>query len=296
MKKSNVVLSLSGGLDSSTLLLRCLKEYENVTAISFFYGQKHSIELEKAQALVEHLNSNPLRIYHADMAPGGFGEIYPITKHQIIELKGLGDLLVSGLVNNDSMELEKGHYAHETALTTVVPNRNAIFASIVYAVALSQFKRTGQPCDIALGTHMGDFDNEKKEGIYPDCSEEFKVALEHAFKIGNWDSDKVNYFAPYNITNKTGVLKDGVKLCQDLGLNFDEVYFNTNTSYSPIKAEDGKYYSDIYSGSSIERIESFIKLGLKDPIQYVEEDGTFVDWDYVKKKVEKIVEDFKQSH
>ena len=38
MKKQNVVLSLSGGMDSSTLLLRCLQEYQNVTAISFDYG------------------------------------------------------------------------------------------------------------------------------------------------------------------------------------------------------------------------------------------------------------------
>jgi 7-cyano-7-deazaguanine synthase len=47
MKKKNVVLSLSGGLDSSTLLLRCLDEYENITCLSFDYGQKHKIEIEK---------------------------------------------------------------------------------------------------------------------------------------------------------------------------------------------------------------------------------------------------------
>jgi 7-cyano-7-deazaguanine synthase len=41
MKKKNVVLSLSGGMDSSTLLLRCLDEYENITCLSFDYGQKH---------------------------------------------------------------------------------------------------------------------------------------------------------------------------------------------------------------------------------------------------------------
>ena len=45
----HVVISLSGGMDSSTLLLRCLKEYNTVTAISFDYGQKHRIELERAQ-------------------------------------------------------------------------------------------------------------------------------------------------------------------------------------------------------------------------------------------------------
>ena len=44
----NIVVSLSGGMDSSTLLLRCIKEVgaENVTAISMNYGQKHVCELE----------------------------------------------------------------------------------------------------------------------------------------------------------------------------------------------------------------------------------------------------------
>jgi 7-cyano-7-deazaguanine synthase len=40
----HVVVSLSGGMDSSTLLLRCLKEYDTVTALSFDYGQKHRVE------------------------------------------------------------------------------------------------------------------------------------------------------------------------------------------------------------------------------------------------------------
>ena len=54
----NVVVSLSGGMDSSTLLLRCLSEYDNVTALSFDYGQKHRVELERAKSLVEYLNAS----------------------------------------------------------------------------------------------------------------------------------------------------------------------------------------------------------------------------------------------
>jgi 7-cyano-7-deazaguanine synthase len=56
-QKDNVVVSLSGGMDSSTLLLRCLLEYKRVTAISFDYGQKHKIELERAQSLVDYINN-----------------------------------------------------------------------------------------------------------------------------------------------------------------------------------------------------------------------------------------------
>ena len=57
-QKDHVVLSLSGGLDSSTLLLRCLSEYKSVTCISFDYGQKHRVELERAQQLVDYINGN----------------------------------------------------------------------------------------------------------------------------------------------------------------------------------------------------------------------------------------------
>lgn len=279
--KKQAVLSLSGGMDSSTLLLRLLTEGYQCTALSFDYGQKHRVELERATELVNYINSQLYKI----------GEPYGKVKHQIIKLDGLSQLLVSGLVDNESMELKKGHYAHENALTSVVPNRNAIMASIVYAVALSIVKRTNVQCNIALGTHMGDFDNNRKEGIYPDCGEEFKQALEYAFKIGNWDSDKVDYYAPYNITDKTGVLKDGIENCKKLGLDYKEIYKRTNTSYAPIKVGEN-YYSDIYTGSSVERVESFIKLGLEDPLQYAENDGTLVSWEYVKEKVEEICKDF----
>jgi 7-cyano-7-deazaguanine synthase len=291
-KKKNCVVSLSGGLDSSTLLLRCLKEYENVVCISFDYGQKHRVELERAKELVDYINDNLPKMYSPGDTPEGMENTVNKINYQLIKLDGLSNLLVSGLVDNDSMEMKKGHYAHENALTTVVPNRNAIFASLAYAVALSVVKKTDKPCDIALGTHMGDFDNEKKEGIYPDCSEAFRTALEHALKIGNWDSDKVNYYAPYNITDKTGILRNGVELCNELEINFNEVYKRTNTSYAPILLSDGKWASDYKSGSSVERIESFMDLGLIDPVQYAEEDGKLVSWDFVASHVEQILKDF----
>jgi 7-cyano-7-deazaguanine synthase len=275
--KDHVIVSLSGGLDSSTLLLRCLSEYKSVTAVSFDYGQKHRVELERAQSLVNYLETKGHKI-----------------KYSQIKLNGLSELLVSGLINNDSMELKTGHYAHENALTTVVPNRNSIFASIVYAIALSVVKKTGENCKIALGTHMGDFNNKTNSGIYPDCSEEFRVALEYAFKIGNWDSDKVDYYAPYNITDKTGVLEDGVNLCKHFNLNYKEVYSKTNTSYAPIQTSNG-WLSDYKSGSSIERIISFIKVGLEDPLQYAEEDGSLVSWDFVKQYALQVEEEFISS-
>lgn len=299
--KKHCVLSLSGGADSSSLLLRLLNDGYEVTALSFDIGQKHKVELERATELVSYLNTTLFKNsgYRLESYKEWFKN-YGI-KHQIIKLDGLSNLLVSGLIDNNSMEMKKGHYAHENALTTVVPNRNAIFAAITYAVALSIVKRTGEKCQIALGTHMGDFNNKTQTGIYPDCSEEFKIALEHAFKIGNWDSEKVDYYAPYNTTDKTGVIGDGVKCCQELGLDYKEIYSRTNTSYAPININrsegDSKeiWASDYKSGSSIERIESFIKLELEDPLQYAEEDGTLVSWEFVKEYVIKICEEFSKK-
>lgn len=271
------VLSLSGGLDSTSLLLKLLVEEYEITAIGINYGQKHVFELQQANRLIEYLKCKN----------------FPVS-YSIIELKGLSELLVSGLVDNNSMDLLKGHYAHENAKTSVVPNRNSILASLAFAVALSRVKRVNQDCIIALATHLGDFDNNKKEGIYPDCSEEFKQALEYAFKIGNWDSERVSYQAPYNNTNKTGVLKDGINSCEKLKLDYKEIYSLTNTSYAPINIK-GKWFSDFKSGSSIERIEAFINLGIEDPVQYADENSELVEWNVVKDYVNSVCKEWKQN-
>ena len=89
---------------------------------------------------------------------------------------------------------------------TVVPNRNKIFASLTQAVALSAANANGNETDIALGIHAGD------HAIYPDCRQEFRDADDAAFRIGNWEADKVGYFTPYLETDKLGILKDGQEL------------------------------------------------------------------------------------
>jgi tRNA(Ile)-lysidine synthase TilS/MesJ len=89
LEKTHVVVSLSGGMDSSTLLLKCLKEFDTVTALSFDYGQKHRVELERAQSLVDYLNDN---FYETNHRGDDFGKYSPITYRQI-QLNGLVDLL-----------------------------------------------------------------------------------------------------------------------------------------------------------------------------------------------------------
>ena len=267
----HVVLSLSGGMDSSTLLLRCLKEYDSVTAISFDYGQKHRVELERAQDLVNYINLSRIN--------------EPNINYQVIKLDGLMPLLDSALVSGGD-EVPEGHYEEENMKATVVPNRNKIFSSIVQAAALSIANRTKENCDIALGIHAGDHD------IYPDCRQEFRDADYEAFKLGNWDADRVNFFTPYLEGNKFTILQDGEKLCEDLDLDFDGVYSRTMTSYKPIYNKSfQKWYSDFKSASSVERIEAFIELGRPDPIEYADENGP-VEWKEARIYVEQVISEY----
>ena len=271
--RKHVVVSLSGGMDSSTLLLRCLKEYDSVTAISFDYGQKHRVELERAQSLVDYIN------YWENKAAedGQKAPYYPITYRQI-QLNGLVDLLDSALVTGGE-DVPEGHYAEDNMKATVVPNRNKIFASITQAVALSVAQKTGETCDIALGIHNGD------HAVYLDCRQEFRDADDYAFRVGNWGSEKVGYFTPYLEGDKFTILQDGEVLCGELGLDFDEVYKRTNTSYKPYPSGN----SDYKSASSVERVEAFIKLGRKDPVTYEDETGV-VTWEHVVNEVTKTLE------
>jgi 7-cyano-7-deazaguanine synthase len=295
MKKA--VLSLSGGMDSSSLLLHLLANGYEVTALGFDYGQKHKVELERATELVEYLNTN--RLTHTDHVPGGFVQAFPVVRHQIIKLDGLSQLLNSALVEG-GQDVPEGHYEQDNMKETVVPNRNKIFSSLIQAVALSIATKNsdddctiGQPVEIAMGIHAGD------HAIYPDCRQEFRDADFEAFKIGNWDSDLVTVTTPYLHENKFTILEDGQKSCDILGLDFDEVYKRTNTSYKPIFIKDlfdnegnviewGGWYSDYKSAASVERIEAFIKLGRPDPVAYADETGP-VTWEVAKAHVEEVL-------
>ena len=253
--KKQAVLSLSGGMDSSTVLLHLLAHDYEVTTVSFNYGQKHNIELARAQQLIDYLKENG----------------HPV-KYPEITLFGLVDLLNSNLVQGGE-EVPEGHYEEENMKDTVVPNRNKMFSSIIQAVALSIANEKDCEVKIAMGIHAGD------HAIYPDCRQEFRDADYNAFVEGNWDANKVTYYTPYLNGDKFDILKDGEKCCKKLNISFDEVYSKTNTSYKP----DKKGRSDYKSASSVERIEAFIKLGRKDPVEYIH------GWETAKKHVEQLL-------
>jgi 7-cyano-7-deazaguanine synthase len=298
MKKA--VLSLSGGMDSSSLLLHLLADGYEVTALGFDYGQKHKVELERAKSLVEYLNGCSQRAKQDQLGTITVtGENFPLVNFQIIKLDGLSTLLNSALVTGGA-DVPEGHYEQDNMKDTVVPNRNKIFSSIIQAVALSVATKNvgddctvGEPVAIAMGIHAGD------HAIYPDCRQEFRDIDFEAFKAGNWDSELVYHYTPYLDVTKFEILEDGLRACEQLGLDFDQVYKRTNTSYKPIfirhswSDTQGNWYSDYKSAASVERIEAFIKLGRPDPVEYADETGP-VSWQFAKTQVERVLSEYKK--
>ncbi|MBT5453448.1 MAG: 7-cyano-7-deazaguanine synthase, partial [Euryarchaeota archaeon] len=242
MNKKNAVMALSGGMDSSSLLLHLLHLGYNVTCLSFDYGQKHHVELERAKSLVEYLSQHGYEV-----------------EHKFVDLKSAFSLFESDLLVNGG-DVPEGHYEEDSMKATVVPNRNAIFASLLYGTALSLSEKTGSSSVVALGVHSGD------HAIYPDCRPEFYNALDHAFAIGNWGSDSISFYLPYLESDKAGILRDAETAIEALELNFEEVFSRTITSYSP--DPDGR--SSGKTGSDVERILAFHSIGREDPIDYVD--------------------------
>ena len=235
-------MSLSGGMDSTSVLIRLINEGYKIDCLSFNYGQKHVIEIEKAIENIAYLTREGYQI-----------------KHQIIDLTSAMSIFHSSLTNEEII-IPEGHYEETQMKSTVVPNRNAIFSSIIYGYALSIIAKEDTNVKIALGVHSGD------HAIYPDCRPEFYQSLESSFRLGNWNSERVEFYLPYLNGDKVTILNDAMKSCQEIGVDFDTVFSNTITSYNP----DNKGRSSGKSGSDIERILAFHKIGRRDPIEYFE--------------------------
>ena len=236
------VMALSGGMDSTSLLLRILAEGSKVTCLSYDYGQKHSIELNRARENIAYLSKKGHKV-----------------EHELLDLKSAMGAINSALTSEE-IEVPEGHYQSRQMKQTVVPNRNAIFASILYGHALSISNSEDCEVRVSLGVHSGDHE------IYPDCRPEFYESLEKSFSIGNWGSYRISFHLPYISGNKTSILIDALKSCESLGLDFDTIMANTNTSYYPDKygRSSGK------TGADVERVLAFNSIGRKDPLNYVD--------------------------
>ena len=260
-KFETAVVCLSGGMDSTSLLMHLLAAGKNVYGISFDYGQKHRIELERLQANLDYLDSNGLKV-----------------EWTLLDLSKLGQLFHSALTDPD-WKVPEGHYEQGNMKETVVPNRNAIFASIAYGYALSLSAKLNQSVQFCLGVHSGD------HAIYPDCRPEFYDALITAFQVGNWDADKVDLYLPYLHSDKLLILQDAAKSIEQLGLDFQTVFRNTCTSYMP----DAEGRSHGLTGSDVERILAFHEFGVPDPVDYQN------DWETVVEAAQKLAERYEKA-
>lgn len=189
MSKKALVLS-SGGVDSTTCLSLAINKFgsENVTSVSFFYGQKHDKELKCARELANY--------YH--------------IKHYELDLSSIMQYSNCSLLTNSTQEIKHQSYAEQIAengegrVSTYVPFRNGLMLSAAAALADSIYEN--EECDIYIGAHADD----AAGNAYADCSTEFVDAMAKAINIGTYE--KINIVAPFVDSNKAGVVKKGLEL------------------------------------------------------------------------------------
>ncbi len=181
-----VVIILSGGMDSTTLLYRLVHEKKEIRAISFNYGQKHSKELEYAKKTCKKLT----------------------IPHEIVDLSTLSK---AGFFQNSSLttdiDVPEGHYAEESMKSTVVPNRNMIMLSLAIGYAISVGAKS-----VYYGAHAGD------HAIYPDCRPIFIEKMQEVAKVCHYYP--VEIYAPYREYTKGDIIKDGLEMDVDYSLTW----------------------------------------------------------------------------
>lgn len=171
-----IITVLSGGMDSTTMLYKLLAEGNEIRAISFDYGQRHKLELEKASETCKKLG----------------------VEHKIIDISFIKDLVSNSALTGD-IEVPEGHYASENMKLTVVPNRNMIMASIAIGYAVNEDYDA-----VALGVHSGD------HAIYPDCRPDFIDKLNSLSLIANFKPIQV--LAPFLNLDKGDIATIGKEL------------------------------------------------------------------------------------
>ena len=256
--------ALSGGMDSTCLLMHYLARDYRAICISYHYGQKHSIEIERASTTVTLCQGKGLDV-----------------QHHIVDLSPAMSLFDSALTSGDQ-DVPLGHYEEDQMKQTVVPNRNAILHP--YCMVLHYLKqRKEERSRFALGVHSGD------HAIYPDCRPEFYQALQSAFEIGNWDSEMVELTFPICTVTRHPYSKMLWKLTPQLGFDFDTVLRNTITSYNLMNRDGAQEKADRWnefwhSMQLIELTQSNINnagccVGTRTPVEMDYKGGTDMNLD-----------------
>jgi 7-cyano-7-deazaguanine synthase len=182
-----VALSLSGGLDSTTLMYMLVDKYgkDNVFPVSFMYQQKQSIEIELAAESCKVLG----------------------VHHHTVDISFLGNVARQVSANIKGSDIEMPTIVDilgNPQPPTYVPFRNLLFSSM-----LLSFAEANQCGAIALGLNSNDQYN------YWDTTPEFVSALQNVVDLNRMN--KIEIFTPLVSLNKTEELKIGLKLGCDYG-------------------------------------------------------------------------------
>ncbi len=180
-KEKNVIVLVSGGMDSATLLWLAKEKFKDIYAISFEYGQKHNIELEFAKQLVKEAN---------------------VKHHFIVEIPHLKNIKGNALTD-ESIDVPAESYPSSPPITTV-PMRNLNFLSIA-----ASFADVYEIENIGIGIHSVD-------SPYPDCRAEFASSAEAAINASSVmvanKKNRIRVWTPFLGMTKTDVLKLGIEL------------------------------------------------------------------------------------
>jgi|SRR5579885_1839081 7-cyano-7-deazaguanine synthase len=185
MNKKAIIM-FSGGLDSTTCLAIARSQGFSCYAMSFAYGQKHHVEVERAKAIAEQ-----------------FG----VIEHKTFSLP-LDEIRGSSLtdVNMPVQDYQGGDKIPDT----YVPARNTIFLSF----ALAWGEVIGAR-DIFFGANHLDYSG------YPDCRPEYLQAFEKvaklATKAGVETDQQWTIHAPLLYMSKAQIIREGLRLGIDYG-------------------------------------------------------------------------------
>ncbi len=183
MSQKSIIVILSGGLDSSTMLWHLQNSgFEIKEIITFNYGQRHNKEIQNAKLVVEKFIKSFYKVHH-----------------QIVDMTNIGKLISKGSLTGGE-DVPHESYDAESQRITIVPNRNMIFLSIAAGRAISINAET-----IGYAAHSSDY------SVYPDCRPEFIELMNKTLHQGNlWNPIKL--VAPFQHLSKIEVVKIGLDL------------------------------------------------------------------------------------
>ena len=226
---TKAVLLLSGGLDSATLLAWATRAGYAVHALSFRYGQRHLLEIDRARALAAH---------------------WQAVQHVIcdFDLRQFGG---SALTSDTAVPKDRDEQAIAAGIPiTYVPARNTIFLSF----ALAWAEVLGAQ-DVLIGVNALDYSG------YPDCRPEYVAAFEAmanlATRTGVEGTTRLKIQAPLMRMTKREIVQLGTALGVDYAL--------TTSCYDP--APDGAACG--HCDACTLRLRGFEQAGIVDPARYV---------------------------